>query len=215
MNMTLTHPFTSAGLGKAPFKFIAVGENAYAVGDGTTKAGGCCAYCGTGIRWEYIIESKDGHRHAVGSDCIQKVGDARLIEVVKLEKAKKAKQQRQERAERARLERLQAQRDRNGGMTDYELQEKRRKEALRQGFEAKKPLIEKLAPYARLIADEKEGFRDSIASDLRRGDIPRGKGLAITIDILAKMRGRRGSKKYEAEYARLTEFFDGLQEHVL
>ena len=44
----MTHPFEKAGLGKAPFSCTHVTENVFEVGDGTTKAGGCCDYCEIG-----------------------------------------------------------------------------------------------------------------------------------------------------------------------
>lgn len=72
----MTHPFEKAGLGKAPFYCTHVTENVFENGDGTTKAGGCCSYCGTGIRWEFWIkDSVAGSRQfRVGCDCVAKTG---------------------------------------------------------------------------------------------------------------------------------------------
>jgi hypothetical protein len=75
------HPFEKAGLGKAPFRCVGVTENVWTSGCGTIqKAGGTCDYCGTGIRYEYIIISADNHRHVVGCDCVERTGQAELTD---------------------------------------------------------------------------------------------------------------------------------------
>lgn len=75
------HPFEKAGLGLAPFKFrfceTRVGPIHCA--DGITQIGspgqpmGTCAYCGNGIALCMGIESSDGKRFIVGSDCVEKL----------------------------------------------------------------------------------------------------------------------------------------------
>ena len=72
----MTHPFEKAGFGKAPFSCTHVSENVFALPDGTSKAGGCCDYCGTGIRWEFWIKSSiaGARQFKVGCDCVVKTG---------------------------------------------------------------------------------------------------------------------------------------------
>jgi hypothetical protein len=72
----MTHPFEKTGLGKAPFSCTHVTENVFALPDGTTKAGGCCDYCGTGIRWEFWIKGSvaGAKQFKVGCDCVAKTG---------------------------------------------------------------------------------------------------------------------------------------------
>lgn len=72
----MTHPFEKANLGKAPFSCTGVTENVFDNGDGTTKAGGCCDYCGTGIRWEFWIKGSiaGAKQFKVGCDCVAKTG---------------------------------------------------------------------------------------------------------------------------------------------
>lgn len=72
----MTHPFEKAGFGKAPFSCTHVSENVFALPDGTSKAGGCCDYCGTGIRWEFWIKSSTAgaRQFKVGCDCVVKTG---------------------------------------------------------------------------------------------------------------------------------------------
>lgn len=77
------HAFEVAGLGLAPFRFVGATENAITYPDGTTKAGGTCDYCGTGIRLECHVQSADGKRFKVGCNCIDKVGDKGLLAAYK------------------------------------------------------------------------------------------------------------------------------------
>lgn len=77
------HVFEAAGLGKAPFRCVGFSEIVFNNGDGTTKAGGCCQYCFTGIRYACHILSSDGKRFHVGTDCVARTGDAGLIKQFK------------------------------------------------------------------------------------------------------------------------------------
>ena len=78
------HWFEKAGLGKGPFRFTGrVTENVYVACPGATpKAGGSCDYCGTGIRYEFWVESADRKEFKVGCDCIHKTGDRGLIQQI-------------------------------------------------------------------------------------------------------------------------------------
>lgn len=94
------HAFEVAGLGKAPFRFVGMSEKVHPNGDGTVKAGGTCSYCGTGIRFLCHIVSSDGKSAAVGTNCINKVGDNGLIKAYKSSQTFRA-HQRALRAEKA------------------------------------------------------------------------------------------------------------------
>lgn len=75
----LVHKFQLAGLGQAPFQFAGMTESVITYPDGTSKAGSSCDYCGTGIRYEFWIESADAKRSKVGCNCVHKTGDAGLV----------------------------------------------------------------------------------------------------------------------------------------
>lgn len=79
MFTNLIHPFEKSGLGVAPFQCISVRENFIQHPDGSTQAGGCCDYCGTGIRWEYLIRSGDNKSFKVGCDCVEKTGGSSAV----------------------------------------------------------------------------------------------------------------------------------------
>jgi hypothetical protein len=50
-------------------------------------------------------------------------------------------------------------------------------------------------------------FLRSIANDLKQGTLPRGRGLSIVLEILAKWAGRSGSKAFNARLAELEAKF--------
>lgn len=76
---TVQHPFEQRGLGLAPFRLVTVYEkrgpidlgNGHMVG-APGQPMGTCDYCGTGIAICCVIESSDGQRFEVGSDCVRK-----------------------------------------------------------------------------------------------------------------------------------------------
>jgi hypothetical protein len=89
---------------------------------------GSCAYCGTGIKYNYIVKDADDRKFAVGCECINKI-DQKMYDAAKRAKrdlmisklaAKKAA------ATRARHE---EERLRNGGLTDAEVEKKKNEEA--------------------------------------------------------------------------------------
>jgi hypothetical protein len=91
------HVFEKAGLGRAPFRCVAVASlpspslaeanpEAYnnALRDLPRGIGlGSCHFCGTAIMHNFIIESADDRRFVVGCDCVGRTGDAGLIQQVK------------------------------------------------------------------------------------------------------------------------------------
>jgi hypothetical protein len=83
-NQTMAHPFETAGLGLAPFRFVGLFEkvcsgqpdaNGVSVGYAGQPAG-TCDYCGAGIRYCCQVRSADGREFVVGCDCVDRVGDA-------------------------------------------------------------------------------------------------------------------------------------------
>jgi hypothetical protein len=199
------HKFTEAGLGSAPFKYLGCGEEVYrAHPDAPVQPGASCDYCGTGIRHVFYIRSADGRRSKIGSECINKAGDRGLIS-----RAKAALNARRRAAAQAKRQAAwdaehQAQRDRNGGLTDYEVKEAAWAAERAAKAAAKAPIIELLTPIAEDLEDGRGGFCDSVARDLRRGDLPSPNGCAIVAEILGKAAGRRNSAAYKAEEARVS-----------
>jgi hypothetical protein len=85
--MSKRHPFETAGLGKAPFRFAGMAQQDRVYGqivsarmanglEITTKPGGTCAYCGQAILRICRVKSADGREFGVGVDCARKVDPA-------------------------------------------------------------------------------------------------------------------------------------------
>jgi len=91
----MAHPFEETNLGKAPFRVV----------DCFDRRGSACHHCGTGIRWNFVIEDTFGTRFIVGSDCVNKTGDTELIsDVTKIVKDRQAEQRRAKAAVKRREE---------------------------------------------------------------------------------------------------------------
>ena len=76
----IVHCFESAGLGTAPFRFTGeVRELVHIVPGCAPKAAGTCDYCGTCIRYAFMVQASGGEQFKVGCDCIRKTGDSALI----------------------------------------------------------------------------------------------------------------------------------------
>lgn len=88
------HPFTRAGLGQAPFRCKAVRTNWFSPPGfpEAAKPGGSCQYCGTGILYEFVIQSADGREFVVGSDCVRRTGA--VVQGFREERLKLARHQR-------------------------------------------------------------------------------------------------------------------------
>jgi len=90
------HRFETAGLGKAPFRYVGFTErrgpekildangnwNGLECG-APGQPMGTCDYCGQGIAICCEIVSSDGKRFVVGSDCVEKTGDKGIVVKVK------------------------------------------------------------------------------------------------------------------------------------
>lgn len=117
---TKIHVFEKAGLGKAPFRCVAVERR---VGPIVSEVGGCrlevgapgqpmgtCDFCGTGIADCFVIRSADQKEFVVGCDCVAKTGDSGLKRVVSEHKRQvnRAKRAAQIERESARIEAVKA-----------------------------------------------------------------------------------------------------------
>lgn len=113
------HCFEKSGLGRAPFRCVGLASipspslaeqnvTAYnnALRDLPQGIGcGSCAYCGTAIMHNFIIESSDEHRFVVGCDCVAKTGDLGLVKQVRTERLRVVREKREAGRRLARSER--------------------------------------------------------------------------------------------------------------
>lgn len=224
----LTHLWQEQGLGTAPFNAVAIislpspslasaNPSAYnnAMVECCREASafgvnlGCCNSCGQSLVNNVVIRDANRKYFVVGCDCAGKTHDSKLVsEVDHLEKqrkraikAAKAEAARKERQAQY-AQRLQAERDRNGGLTDAEVRAKaeaERAEAMAAEMTEKNAwLIEALdkVPYA-------SNFVDSIRADLHKKPISSFSDRCVDIlaEIYAKtIGGRKGSRQYKDAY---------------
>lgn len=126
------HVFEAAGLGKAPFRFVAV-----------WKSYTTCDFCGTGILWNCWILSSDGKSFKVGSECVKRSGDAGLIQASTLAIKKAKKEELREKQAAEQQIRNQAARERREA-----------EKAAERAYEAKmSPYWTKLQQYHKPVAD--------------------------------------------------------------
>lgn len=233
-----THVFENAGMGKAPFKlvgFYAIPSKSLAEHNPTAynnmlaampKGVGCgtCVYCGTALINNFIIESSDGKKSAVGCDCVAKTGDQGLTDTIKLKKlelarekralARQAKWQAQEDKRQAELE---EERTRNGGLTDSQVYQQK-VDALEAEFGlAAKTISENLGELLNALDPKKDSssFVRDMISLIERGqlnDLSRNM-WNIVADIAAKQTGgRANSKAYNTDRARYDDMINNAKE---
>lgn len=176
------HPFEARGLGKAPFKLIGLVElpspslaehNPDAYNNALKMLPrnipcGTCAHCGLGIKYNYLVESSDGHKHAVGSECVRKTSQKSLI----CEVAKKERERASEKREEA--------------MAAAQAGTEKRKSAVRATWAFMVPILRRM----------NGGFCASVASSIEAGFEPQGRAVGILEEIYGKEFGRRGSAAY-------------------
>lgn len=233
------HPWQDNGIGQAPFRFVTLISMPSAETYGTNVEGynnamrdaqlqarafginslGSCDVCGTGIHNHCVIRGADGKHFKVGCDCVAKTGDSKLItatenaERERQRAIRKAKSDAAWEARRvAREAALQSERDRNGGLTDYEVAERAAAAALvaaeRIAFD--KWSVENEWLLVVLRREYPGDFVTSMIEKLEHGPVSSlsERCSGIVADIYAKSFGRRNSKKYDAaidEFCRRTE----------
>jgi hypothetical protein len=218
MNFTLLeHVWQTQGLGRAPFKIVGYwsapskslqehNPEAYnnAMRASPKCCNQCCAHCGTGIMHHCIIKSSDGEVFAVGSDCVAKTGDTRLISQAKAHKNKMARERAAVKRASAQLARqearaieLQAERDRNGGLTDYE--------ATQAELSRQRARRYKIAsPIATVLKAQNSNFCDNLIRSIMDGHNISPRAQTIITEIMTKQYGRMNSKSYDAHYEEMS-----------
>lgn len=101
------HPFEAAGLGVAPFRFVAIERRVGPIQIGSTTIGspgqpmGSCQYCGQGIAECCIIRDSQGAEFVVGNVCVNKTTPAESRLAKDVDRAVKAAQRKRTKARKA------------------------------------------------------------------------------------------------------------------
>lgn len=164
---------------------------------------GTCGVCGMALRINFLIESADGRKFAVGCECVQKRGDKAMVKTVDALVRARNKEIREAKKRAIAEAKLQAERDANGGLTAHEAWEKKREKIAAKEARTRAAVAAIVEPLAAALIDGRRGFRDSVAEDMRKGRLPSGRGRALVIEIVAKTAGRKGSQAFEAKAAEI------------
>ena len=212
--MTVAHKHYQ--MGQAPYRFITVwsapskslqeaNPAAYNIQMGA-RPKVCrfmCDHCGTGIEHHFIIRDANGAEFCVGSSCIHKIGAVFNLSDAEDAERHRQKELRRDRAEAkreaqriAREAELDAQRERNGGLTNQELADQELKEQIRLEKEANFYRYEYFISH---LLDDRGYFAKDLARSLKDGSGLYGRGVDIMLDIIAKSAGRKNSKAYNAK----------------
>ena len=163
-----------------------------------------CDYCGNSLLNNFVVQNADGGRFVLGCDCASKIGDTKLateVEVAERDRRRELAEKRREAkwAKQAaeRQADQQAERDRNGGLTDWELAEKRKKDARDAAAAINEAKYGPLLDVLRAGSDWCQDVARSISEDGWDGISERAQGTCF--DVYGKSGGRRGSKANKAK----------------
>lgn len=161
---------------------------------------GSCDHCGTGIVHHFVITDARGDLFKVGSTCIEQLGQQSLVSARDAVIREEARRKRADARAHKRLSRQlefeaqrQAERDRNGGLTDDELaaqERERREQELRWG------LCDVVYPVRQVLCAAGD-FGNRMVQLMQAGETPSVNAFRICVEILAKRAGRKGSRAYQ------------------
>lgn len=176
-----------------------------------------CDHCGTGILIHFIIEDEDKKLFCVGSSCIDKLGQVELITQAKKAKLERDRKIREEKREQARQERhakyqaeMEKERAENNGKTLAELKQETIKA---KQAENKAVVLEAVKEIVGYLLPSNSGFCQDIAQSLKEGNLPKGYGRTLTIEIITKSASgaRLNSKKYNEMYPIMEEKYEAME----
>jgi hypothetical protein len=195
----ILHAFEDRGLGAAPFTYAGEAD----AGAPTEN----CDFCGNSIRYCQIIKSADGRTFQVGTDCVRKTGDENLIDTVKRESARQRAQAKWDAQHAEHQSQLAAERERNGGPTDYEIAEAKREAEEQARAEAIAAanywIVRLLDGDGGWVSNMRYCLETTIASEFSE------RNKTIFAEIYAKSHGRKGSKAYDAAHDEAWDRLEG------
>ena len=202
------HPFEISGLGIGPFRFLycaslpspsMAGHNPEAYNNALRSLPrdvplGTCAHCGMALMHNFICQSSDGRKFAVGSACVAKTADKALGDKIAIAAAKVVRAARRAKAEAKRDVAHKAWLIANAPRLEAEAKARVVREA---GFVVERTaVIAKWAFLLPVLDSASSEFCQSVADSIRAGHAPLGRAVAILETIYAKAHGRRGSAAY-------------------
>lgn len=221
------HPFELAGMGYGPYKFVAIHDIAEAREHAMNHLGGThraehpkleaglgtCCNCGMAINVVCIVEDRDGKLWGVGSDCVEKVGDAHLGDKVKVAIARRRRAKAAAKREEQRKVRHQqwlaapcTAKDAQPGETNLQYRERQLAEEAARDAAYKAKVAERTERFAEelkylhsIAQTHGNAFAASMAFALQEGPLTERQA-----ECTAKFFARRGSETYLKMVERFT-----------
>lgn len=199
----MIHKWELKGLGTAPFRCVGVfslpprslaeaNPSAYNAALKAMPKGfktGTCSVCGMALLNNFLIRAACGQQFSVGCDCVAKTGDAGLVDAVKAADRAAKRLMRHEQREAERLARLAAQRERNGGLTDWEVSQEQLKAEAEQRIQfelAQGVLIRAtVQPIINALSVGQTGFKMDMLHMLEHGRVPQYSARDLCAGIYA------------------------------
>jgi hypothetical protein len=219
------HKFEFAGLGQAPFRVVGLfsfpskslaehNPNAYNNHMQSIPKDvvcGSCAFCHTALTHNYIVQSADGKKFVVGSDCVKKTGDLGLAEQIKLIDRQLRTEARMKAMEADAKAKLNKERDANGGLTNEEMFQLKKAEILKAREPIESLIVEKLSPFTKALNQANGPFAHDMLVQLSQCNLDlTSRTVRIIIDIAAKAAGRANSKAYNQRFEELEILWDEI-----
>ncbi len=206
------------GLGKAPFRLVGMfslpsralleaNPTAYNNEMALMPRGfhiGSCGVCSISLINNFLIKSACGQKFSVGCDCVKKTGDTVIIDQVKEKKKAIAKAKRDakrkaefEKREAKIQQELADQREKNGGLTNDEL-EKQNRIDLQNRKQYKMQCI--LSPVIAALEEKNGGFAEDMIDSINRAKMPTSGALAICAKIYGAYYAKKETGKTRGKY---------------
>lgn len=209
--MNKIHVFTMSGLGNAPFYLH------HPVGNEVAEVSGVffCEHCGTVLKNRHFIKSSDGKVSVVGIDCLNKTGDAGLIDAVKAENRKAKEEQRHAKIDKKVAEHRSKEIEKYGKTVEEIVREV--ESNISTIKEEIKELIEESFVVEELL---KSNFGIAMTENIKRADALSESMINIIKEIIAKKmsQSKKGSKKYKEIYPQaekiVDDFMDSINEKI-
>lgn len=219
--VAIAHPFETTGCGVAPFRVVRVyedigphhyvdksGVDCYVGSPGQPM--GTCKHCGTGIAVCYVIRDANGKEFTVGSSCVEKTHDVKLITRAKaLKNARNreiAKARRDAKAEAARVA-WEA-----GRAAREQAQAAAAAQRAHDHAQTAERTMSQYPDVLQALSIATGGFATELYRELSQGTRTiatlSDRQRAVVFEITAKTAGRLYSKAYETLYASLQQRHD-------
>lgn len=223
-------PYTYIGVWSTPSRSMLEKEHvAYyrAINERPKCCNFFCDHCGMNIDHHYIIKDSEGKNFVVGSSCIEKIGEVKLVEKAKKAERDRINKKNRERSQLAREKRAEKriedkkekeaiERQNNNGLTNQEVKKQFLNTLKTKLFQKRVSLFSEITEA---LKDLNSDFADSLTETLidnkenyftenslyKSKRLPSEKQCFYIVELIAKGVGKKGSKVFKEKEAEVKE----------